>query len=550
VDRIELERRWAGQALGGATIGRLLGRGRIGASFLALGAADGREQVVTLLHPGLAESEQAAERFLEEAGRARDLNDPGACPVRAAGRSDDGTPFCVRDYVAGESLADRLGRSAPPVAWTMALAIRLAETLAAAHACNLLHRSLHPGNVFLPGDAADAVVVDFGVGRALDFVGDDFEGFASAAVRPYLAPEQLRGAPLDARADLYALGAILFHCVSGSPPETVARHDLDSGTFSRRVADAPGALVRVIERLLNRSPAGRPESAREVVATLRHIASLAPEVRARPASVGATQAIRLEAAPREEVLLPAGSFMRGRDDRHRDQRPVLSVHVSSFYIDKRPVTHADYAAFLRAIHSLPDPHVHCHPDEPPEKDHTPGVESLWARDFAWKRGRPPRGMEDCPVVIVDWFDAFAYAAWAGRRLPTEAEWEYAAGGLHGMPYPWGEQPPTAQHASCADRDRMPSPVGLRELGASPEGVEELLGNTWEWVHDLYDPRYYGEGGLIDPCNETAGNRRVARGGSFRTHRDAVHRAERKSFDPTERILELGFRCARDIDDDA
>ncbi|GIW71902.1 MAG: hypothetical protein KatS3mg102_1444 [Planctomycetota bacterium] len=559
---------WLGRELSGLVLERLLGHGPVGRVYAARDRGSGAERAVKVLHGRLARHEAARRRFVEQARAAARLQDGRALVPLAVAQAPDGTPYVVTARATGRSLAELLGAGARPLEWTLALAAQLAELLAAAHRAQLLHRDLHPGNVFVGGSEQqpEIEVTDFGLARVLDAAGDGTAALLPARIRCYLAPEQLRGAPLDARADLYALGAILAHCLSGRPPQPHSplpaaasvpgggRPAADSQplTLPPLPAEAPLALGGLLERLLDGSPAGRPESAALVHATLGRLAAVRPQRGlGQLRTAGQTQALRLQApagTASERVFLVGGAFRRGRQDRHKDQRPVREVRVSSFYLARYPVTHLEYARFLAALRTSGEPHLYCHPDEPPDKDHTPGVDELWAREFVWKRGRPPRGLEQCPVVLVDWFDAFAYAAWAGGRLPTEAEWEYAAGGRRGWPYPWGHTPPTAAHASFAERDRVPSPVGMRKEGASPEGIEELLGNVWEWCQDLYSPRYYAEGETEDPCNESHGVQRVCRGGSFRTPHEALHRAERGARDPLARALDVGFRVAFDAED--
>ncbi len=549
--------RWIGRDVAGVRIERAIGAGRTATSFYGVcRAATHAPRVVKIPLPAIRGNELASKRFAAQAARCAEVRHAVLVEQQVFACAELRGPIVLRPWLETPSLLSVLERARPPLEWTIELARRLAEALHVLHDGGILHRSLHPANVFLETKTGSVRLrlTDPGLARSLDVL-EDAAPAPPPHVAPYLAPEQRRGAPLDTRADLYALGAIVLHCLAGaSPPlpEAEDEHalDLERVLAAPALAEAPSALLRVVERLLAPNPADRLPSAGELLTALAHIERTTVTARGAIGSAGRTQAIRLAAQPRTSIALPGGTFRRGRDDRHKDQRPVRAVRVYPFSIDKHPVTHAEYAAFLRAIAELPDPHRFCHPDEPPDKDHTPGVDALWAKQLRWKRNRAPLGLADCPVVLVDWFDAFAYAAWAGARLPTEAEWEYAAGGRHATPYPWGEAPPTARHASFAERERFPSPVGMRPAGASPEGVEELLGNVWEWVQDRYDPRYYAEGPSEDPCNEERGRHRVARGGSFRTPREALDRFERAHFDPLERALDIGFRCVRDPDDDA
>lgn len=246
-------------------------------------------------------------------------------------------------------------------------------------------------------------------------------------------------------------------------------------------------------------------------------------------------------APSGMIRIPAGPALpmwMGDDDGPQDQRPRRRILVSPFYIDKTEVTNGQYAKFLAAITKTGD-HGKCHPDEPPDKDHTPKH---------WKD--PELAKPNRPVVGVDWYDAYAYARWAGKRLPTEAEWERAARGCDGRLYPWGNvwDPAKGNFWGEADGFDNTAPVGSFPDGQSPDGGRDMAGNVIEWCADWYAKDYYQTAPEVDPPGPKAGTARVLRGIGW-GHADLPSNARcsyRDCYAPTGRSEVIGFRCAKDI----
>jgi len=222
------------------------------------------------------------------------------------------------------------------------------------------------------------------------------------------------------------------------------------------------------------------------------------------------------------VLVPAGEFTMGSDKGDDDEQPIHRVFLDSFYIDKFEVTNGRFAKFVKAIQL-----------EPP-----------WG--FADKE--TPIVDADRPVRWVNWMDAMGYCLWAGKRLPTEAEWEKAARGPDGRIYPWGNDSPTPAQAVFGLKEGVDTvaPVGNRDKGKSPYGVHDMAGNLYEWTMDWYDEQFYKNIPAINPRGPAEGTTKAQRGGSYTNSPYRLRSTFRTKGDPTEHEPNVGFRCAQDI----
>jgi formylglycine-generating enzyme required for sulfatase activity len=219
------------------------------------------------------------------------------------------------------------------------------------------------------------------------------------------------------------------------------------------------------------------------------------------------------------VLVPAGAFTMGDDE----NSPRREIHLDAYYIDRHEITTSRYAKFLEATGSV----------RPPEG---------WETVNLAKDG-------ELPVIGVDWNDAAAYCKWAGRRLPTEAEWEKAARGTDARTYPWGEAPPAAELAtfrrSAPDAYRGGlTPVGAHPGGRSPYGADDLAGNAAEWVADWYSESF-PRSDVRNPQGPASGPGRVIRGGGWQDPPERVSATKRFHANAQTRSEDTGFRCARD-----
>jgi formylglycine-generating enzyme len=177
------------------------------------------------------------------------------------------------------------------------------------------------------------------------------------------------------------------------------------------------------------------------------------------------------------------------------------------------------------------------------------VEILEAPEFTGPAAFP-EGMDQFPATHVTWEDAAAYCDWRGKRLPTEAEWEYAARGPEGFLYPWGNE--LLRLGNVGDRFGGVTPVGNFAEAVSPFGLHDMAGNVWEWTADWYDPDYYAQGPAFNPTGPERGERRVVRGGGFRIvdflGLDESRATHRRALDPVTAVDSVGFRCALSLDE--
>ncbi len=236
---------------------------------------------------------------------------------------------------------------------------------------------------------------------------------------------------------------------------------------------------------------------------------------------------------KEMIYIPAGHFLMGSDEGRDNERPAHTVHVDAFYIDRYPVTNEEYKRFVDATG---------HP--------VPYYEVEWANpyEYNWdpEKRTPPEGKEKHPVVLVSWEDAQAYAAWAGKRLPTEAEWERAARGTDGRRWPWGDEFIPGRCNTRESNANGTTPVCQHSPeGDSPEGVGDMVGNVWEWTSSLFRPYPYDANDGRE--SQEAGGWRVLRGGSWFNDLDRARCTARLDGDFLF-FNNVGFRCAVSAED--
>jgi formylglycine-generating enzyme required for sulfatase activity len=218
------------------------------------------------------------------------------------------------------------------------------------------------------------------------------------------------------------------------------------------------------------------------------------------------------------ALIPAGTFNMGSAAGAADEQPVHAVTLRAFFMDQFEVTNERYKGCVDAGDCT-----------------APGSGRYTSPDFA-----------NHPVLLVSWEQAQTFCTWEGKRLPTEAEWEYAATGGDGRIYPWGNEfnldflPARASNADA-------SPVGSFPENVSPFGVFDMAGNAVEWVADWYARGYYAQSEAENPPGPATGTQKVMRGGSFGNPDGSFYTTTRRyRQSPGFRDVDIGFRCAADM----
>ena len=539
-----------GAALGdGYIVERPLGEGGFAIVFLVRDLALKRLLAVKVLSPDMITSKSVLERFRREAETVAQLSHPNIVPVHFIGQQDE-LFYLAMPCVDGGSIADRLANDGRlPVDDAVRVFREVAAALAHAHRRGVVHRDIKPANVLVDVESGRCLVTDFGIARSADSASLTATGMM-LGTPAYLSPEQITGEPSDHRADIFALGVMAYEMLAGKVP---FEGNTPTASMMRRLAgpptpigtvrpDLPAAVAEVVTRCLAAEPAERFQHADEIVVALggdasrsmgrtptqarpslsRSAARRAPVIVAvgtvivtllawtairGPSSKNAQSATALDSGL---VRVAAGAYVIGDDRGSALARPRHVDSVGAFAIDRTEVTVATYREYVTAMRAP------------------------WSN--AESDGR-------LPATRVPWNDAANFCLWKhpkGGRLPSEVEWEAAARGTLGRSFPWGEGATGKRANTKSFAHTGPVAVGSFPSGATPEGIQDLSGNVWEWTGSPLTA-YPGAAVLPDSMK----NYRVIRGGAFDTM-DSLATGWLRGylrFDmPGVQLPNTGFRC--------
>jgi eukaryotic-like serine/threonine-protein kinase len=523
------------QIIGKYEIIKELGRGGFGIVYEAHDTQLKRTVALKVLHPYHADP-TFVQRFEREARIAARFNHPNIVTIHEVGEVA-GQHYLAMAYVEGQTLAELLKNGPLPVEQVLTIIKQVASALDTIHTQRLVHRDVKPGNIMLTAEE-QAILLDFGLVRAAEGTRLT-QSLASLGTAEYMAPEQIEQdeeTELDGRADIYALGVVAYEMLvdrlpftATSPMKLLYKHLHEAPPMPTHLKpDLVAGLEPPLLKVLAKLPAERFQQAGEFAAALQQawqgeqvtwlyqrfqeaagaedwaeVLLLGGQISAAKADyqdvpewlARARKAIKAlpQPSPAPPPLVPSSqpkfrqTSFQGGLTWENDGKKMVHIEAGEFlygdkkeermlpefWIDKTPVTNAEYQRFLAA-----------NPEHP-----VPFVDEKRTRAYNWnpKTRTFPRDKADHPVVLVSWYDALAYADWAGKRLPIEEEWEKAARGTDGRIYPWGDQPPTSKVANFIDKFGGTTPVGrYSPQGDSPYGCVDMSGNVWEWTASDYN----------------------------------------------------------------
>ena len=587
-----------------------LGEGAHGLVYRARHVDLGRDVALKLLKPGVAREEaRAQKRFLREVHLATSFVHRYAVTLRDFG-NEDGVLYYTMDLVEGITLQEALKKEPIfETRRALTLALQTLEALAEAHRAGVIHRDLKPGNLMLThGPEGEEVrILDFGLAKAIRGQGEDEEVVeeltmvgARVGTLAYMSPEQAMGRELDARSDLYAVGVLLYMMLSGERP-CFPRRDvadpLQAFLFNlttrkpKSLAECngtPWGISEAVARALAKKPSDRYDDAKAFqVALQKAIKHLSRAASGTGKTLGkgsksggrtseTRRALRSGNSSRLKII-GGRSSSRGKRltlPKGLTQGPVQGEVVNGVdgsilvYVPPGSYRRGSDRAAPRASRDfhLPGERRGLGREKPPHPVTLSQGIFVGKTAVTWRQYRrfcietgikPPRTVDfrnlagfditDAhPAVNVDHESARAYCEWAGGRLPTEAEWEFAARGENRGLSPWGDEPIDPRLGNWSRHPlyggRGTSPAGSFPRGQSVFGCLDMVGNVWEWTTDRYGE--YPDEAQTDPTgprSRKGRSERVVRGGSWRCPVEFCTATSRLPVSPKQRLNWIGFR---------
>ena len=517
--------------------------GNLAEVYLARDLRTGFNRVLKVLNTGYGVDSEFMKRFVAEGRAALECSHPNIVTTYEADQTE-GVAYIAMEHLQGETLKLLLERGKlRTMTERGAIAWQVARGLAYLHRRNIIHRDIKPENVHVDA-SGHAKIFDFGVARQKD---QQITREGQLLGTPlYMSPEQVRGEPVTPAADIYSFGVLMFMMFTGSfPYRAVSRDDLYAAVIfylpdlaALEGQGIPPLVVQLITQCLQKQPAARPASFDEIENRLRPLAppqlvnDAAPALKPKMSVkwplwllaalllIGAGAAAlwylsrpkplepRILTKAGYMVLAPAGQALVGRERR--------SIQLGAFYMDRAEVSNESYREFSRAT----------------------------GRDIPAASQELPASF---PAVNVSYDEAAAFCAWAGKRLPTDVEWEKAARGPEGRLYPWGDQPRVdLVNIPYGNEPNELQPVESNLGGASPYGAINMLGNVWEWVAkpEPLEERDLREVVVNPPVTLNERGYQI-RGGSFQQTIDLGQAVWDFAVAPARlKRSDIGFRCAR------
>lgn len=602
-----------GMRIGSYRVTRRIGGGSQGAVFEAKDENLNRIVAIKVLHAATREDPALSQRFINEARAASAIMHPGIVQVLGFGQLPAGLSYFVMEYLSGHELTHFRDTERLSADEACELVRQIAQAMVAAHERGIVHRELTPTNIMVVADAQRPFgrgikILGFGVAMIKDSPAESSVAFGTPL---YIAPERFSDGPSDDKTDVYSLGVMFYELLAGKPPfVSKSAHDLlAKKIYGNPPALPPGTakeLEQLVRAMLAVQPKARP-SMQEVAQTLTKLG--AQEAMAADSRLQARRrrlffatslfgglvgvltglgfALDLPATIRayfnrpaveKMTLIEGGNFRMGSTDdevatliqtcrsaqgadcqpeRFERELPIHEVTLSSFYIDKYEVTNEEFAAWLNRTSGR----LRVDPDGKVWNDQGVFLNSLFSSGLQGPILHSGNGFsvlteaKQLPVTQVSLNGAWFYCRSLGKRLPTEAEWEYTAS-AHGTVYfPWGSAPPTCEGTvfdrdaggRCAQLKARPVAVGTAAQDVTPDGVHDLAGNAAEWVMDSFRVPYPA---CSAPCKNPVvkfepqlADFFVVRGGDFGVNESFCRAKSRSRLLGTSSAANVGFRCA-------